>query len=53
MIATNFAGESACSSRRASCPTSMRVGEALDLFASFYEEPADPDALIDRPRARR
>ena len=27
-------------------PDRMTVGEALDLFASFYEEPADPRTLI-------
>src|SRR5436190_16335808 len=29
-------------------PDRMTAGEALDLFASFYEEPADPTELIDR-----
>ena len=28
-------------------PDRMTVGEALELFASFYADPADPDALID------
>ena len=28
-------------------PERMTVAEAVDLFASFYEDPADPDALID------
>src|SRR5262245_42737553 len=27
-------------------PDRMRVGEALELFASFYEEPADPRELM-------
>jgi ABC-2 type transport system ATP-binding protein len=27
-------------------PDQLRVGEALDLYASFYEEPADADALL-------
>ncbi|HXD63904.1 MAG TPA: ABC transporter ATP-binding protein [Solirubrobacteraceae bacterium] len=27
-------------------PDKLRVGEALDLFASFYENPADPDRLL-------
>ena len=26
----------------------MRVGEALELFASFYRDPADPDRLLER-----
>ncbi len=26
----------------------LRVGEALELFASFYEDPRDPDELADR-----
>ncbi len=28
-------------------PDKLEVGEALDLYASFYENPADPDALLD------
>ena len=28
----------------------ITVREALNLFASFYEEPADVDALIDLAR---
>ncbi|MEV0730258.1 ABC transporter ATP-binding protein [Polymorphospora sp. NPDC050346] len=28
-------------------PDRLRVGEALELFASFYAAPADPDRLID------
>jgi ABC-2 type transport system ATP-binding protein len=28
-------------------PDRLRVGEALDLFASFYRDPADPGALLD------
>ena len=39
--ARSSASRSASSSRRASCPTSIRVGEALDLYASFYDHPAD------------
>jgi ABC-2 type transport system ATP-binding protein len=27
-------------------PDKLRVGEALELFASFYEKPADPDRLL-------
>ena len=27
-------------------PDKLRVGEALDLFASFYDDPADPDRLL-------
>jgi ABC-2 type transport system ATP-binding protein len=29
-------------------PEKMRVGEAVELFAAFYPDPADPDALLDR-----
>ncbi|MFC0503705.1 ABC transporter ATP-binding protein [Micromonospora costi] len=29
-------------------PDRLRVGEALDLYASFYRDPADPGELIDR-----
>jgi ABC-2 type transport system ATP-binding protein len=29
-------------------PEKLRVGEAVELFASFYENPADPHELIDR-----
>src|SRR3954470_16772470 len=29
-------------------PDRLTVREALDLFASFYERPADPSELIDR-----
>jgi ABC-2 type transport system ATP-binding protein len=29
-------------------PDKMRVGEALDLYASFYPDPADPAALMAR-----
>ena len=28
-------------------PDRLRVGEALELFASFYKDPADPTALLD------
>jgi ABC-2 type transport system ATP-binding protein len=28
-------------------PDRLRVGEALELFASFYRDPADPDVLLD------
>src|SRR5262245_42914481 len=28
-------------------PDRMTVGEALDLFASFYDQPADPRVLLD------
>ena len=28
-------------------PEKLRVGEALDLFASFYRDPADPATLLD------
>jgi len=28
-------------------PDRLRVGEALDLFASFYRDPADPAALLE------
>jgi ABC-2 type transport system ATP-binding protein len=28
-------------------PDRLRVGEALDLFASFYRDPADPGALLE------
>ncbi|GAB3655341.1 ABC transporter ATP-binding protein [Glycomyces tarimensis] len=28
-------------------PDKIRVGEALDLYRSFYRQPADPDHLID------
>ncbi|HSK24518.1 MAG TPA: ABC transporter ATP-binding protein [Egicoccus sp.] len=27
-------------------PDALRVGEALELYASFYREPADPDQLL-------
>ncbi|MEV1330212.1 ABC transporter ATP-binding protein [Micromonospora costi] len=29
-------------------PDRLRVGEALELYASFYRDPADPGELIDR-----
>jgi ABC-2 type transport system ATP-binding protein len=29
-------------------PEKLRVGEAVELFASFYPAPADPDELIER-----
>lgn len=29
-------------------PDKMRVGEALELYASFYPRPHDPDDLLDR-----
>ncbi|SCE90770.1 ABC-2 type transport system ATP-binding protein [Micromonospora coriariae] len=29
-------------------PDQLRVGEALELYASFYRDPADPADLIDR-----
>jgi ABC-2 type transport system ATP-binding protein len=29
-------------------PEKLRVGEAVELFASFYPTPADPDELIER-----
>jgi ABC-2 type transport system ATP-binding protein len=29
-------------------PEKLRVGEAVELFASFYAAPADPDELIER-----
>ncbi|MTV25176.1 ABC transporter ATP-binding protein [Nitriliruptoraceae bacterium ZYF776] len=28
-------------------PDPLRVGEALELYASFYADPADPDRLLD------
>ncbi|GAB3582882.1 ABC transporter ATP-binding protein [Amycolatopsis endophytica] len=28
-------------------PDRLRVGEALDLYASFYDDPAEPDALLE------
>jgi ABC-2 type transport system ATP-binding protein len=28
-------------------PEKLKVGEALDLYASFYPEPADPDELLE------
>jgi len=31
----------------AALPTRLTVREAADLFASFYDEPADPDPLLD------
>jgi ABC-2 type transport system ATP-binding protein len=33
--------------QQASLPDRLRVGEALDLFASFYREPADRRRLLD------
>lgn len=33
--------------QEAALPARLRVGEALDLFASFYAHPADPDELLD------
>ena len=45
--ATGSAPSSASSSRRASCPSGSPSREALELFASFYAEPADPRALIE------
>ena len=38
---------SGCSSRRASCQPKIGVREALDLYASFYPDPADPAQLLD------
>jgi ABC-2 type transport system ATP-binding protein len=32
----------------AALPEKLRVGEAIELFASFYPAPADPDELLDR-----
>jgi ABC-2 type transport system ATP-binding protein len=29
-------------------PEKLRVGEAVELFAAFYPDPADPDELIER-----
>jgi ABC-2 type transport system ATP-binding protein len=29
-------------------PEKLRVGEAMELFASFYPAPADPDELLER-----
>ncbi|AIJ22703.1 ABC transporter [Amycolatopsis methanolica 239] len=29
-------------------PDKLRVGEALELYASFYRNPADPDVLLDQ-----
>jgi ABC-2 type transport system ATP-binding protein len=31
----------------AALPDKLRAGEAVDLFASFYDEPADPRAVLD------
>jgi ABC-2 type transport system ATP-binding protein len=28
-------------------PSKLRVGEAVELFAAFYQDPADADALLD------
>jgi len=36
------------SSRTAQLPDKLRVKEALDLYASFYRQPADADGLITR-----
>ena len=33
--------------QESSLPDKMRVEEALDLYGSFYRDPADPDRLID------
>jgi ABC-2 type transport system ATP-binding protein len=33
--------------QEASMPPKLRVGEALELFASFYRQPADAEALMD------
>ena len=38
---------SASSSRRAALPDKLRVGEALELYASFYRDPADWRELLD------
>lgn len=32
----------------AQLPDKLRVGEALDLYASFYQRPADPGELVER-----
>jgi ABC-2 type transport system ATP-binding protein len=29
-------------------PPKLKVGEALELYASFYPSPADPDQLLER-----
>ncbi|MET0233578.1 MAG: ABC transporter ATP-binding protein [Kibdelosporangium sp.] len=33
--------------QKSELPEKMRVGEAMDLFASFYPDPADADKLLD------
>jgi ABC-2 type transport system ATP-binding protein len=33
-------------SQESQLPDRLRVGEALNLFASFYRNPADPAALL-------
>jgi ABC-2 type transport system ATP-binding protein len=33
--------------QKSELPEKMRVGEAMELFASFYPEPADGDKLLD------
>jgi ABC-2 type transport system ATP-binding protein len=33
--------------QRSELPEKMRVGEAMELFASFYSDPADGDKLLD------
>ena len=33
--------------QKSELPEKMRVGEAMDLFASFYPNPADGDKLLD------
>ena len=34
--------------QESSLPDRLRVGEALDLYASFHRDPVDPAALLDR-----
>lgn len=34
--------------QHARLPARLRVGEALNLYASFYQDPADPAQLLDR-----
>ena len=41
------ASGSAPSSRRRGLPDKLRVGEAVDLFASFYPSPRDPGELLE------
>jgi len=33
--------------QQARLPAQLRVGEAVELYASFYRNPADPDELLD------